>query len=518
MAMADIPEEEVLAPAAPVQASIVSSPASSPTQEGQVSPESTSPVPSPGICPQLSPSSPMSPLSQAAGATGHSPVPRPRQARAQSTTTAPSGPGMKPPTSPKTPSGEVRIRTYAASPHTLRLNDCGCVRFRHGDDSWEKDHKTVADTIHLMLERLDKMLRRLCGMKPHREICDAATRVCYELRSRGYELYHLAGWEEPPHVANQGRAVTETQPARREISIVFMVPTSSDIEPSGHHVLAQIVVHLACSTRHPRQLENVAVRYEDDWEDWTVCQDFDFFTDPQRPKLERKRLGEAGRESAVQVCEAMWRDVVQVLDGQCGEAQGEFRNRLVRVIARLVEEGLVMASYEVELGWRHKSRSGRHYPVVRIPILALPTALFGANTSGKSGDGDASGAAATNSTAPEEARDQEITEEGQGMTGASAREGDLSDEAEAETTHSRPVQDELGERRDDSHDSTPDTAGQKVKTTCAAVMLVDVSCSNGRYKVKHIAVVYDGEWPLAHLYRKNIPAPDMAGLADCLRA
>jgi hypothetical protein len=263
-----------------------------------------------------------------------------------------------------------------------------------------------------------------------------------------------------------------------------MVPECPDVSPSSHRALAQIVVHLVSTPGHARQIENVAVRYEDDWEDWTVCQDFEFFRDTERPKPEKRRLGEQGLNTAVQVCEAMWAEVVQMLDGQCGGARGDFRHRLVKVIARLVEHGLVMSSYEVDMGHRQKPWSRKNFLVVKISVLAVP---------------------------------QDRLEAGRGFEGGVMLGESHETSGEAGAADRANQTDDDHTCGDQSTGSTQDAAAQRIKETCPAVMLVDVSTSRGHYKVKHIAVVYAGEWPISHLYRRNIPAPDMAGLADCVK-
>jgi len=488
--MPDVPEE-VLAPATPAPGSpdCTSSPPN-PWTESQGSTDRRSPGASPSSTPPISPVSP-----SVSPSASPSLVPTPKAAPASSQTAAiiadsTASTAQLSPSAVQPPLQKTRVRTYATSPYNLRLTNCECQTSRHGPGNTEDDLPTVNDTVQLMLSRLDKVLRRLCGMKPHREICDATMRVCYELRTRGYELFHLAGWEEPAYIANQNRDVAAWQPPRREISIVFMVPESSDVSPSGHRALAQILVHLVSTPRHARQIENVAVRYEDDWEDWTVCQDFEFFRDTERPKPERRRLGEQGRKTAVQVCEAMWAEVVQMLDGQCDEAPGDFRHRLVKVIARLVEDGLVMSSYEVDMAHRQKPGSWKKFLVVKVSIFAVP---------------------------------QDRLEAGRGLEGAENREGGVIPGESLETSGGAGAADRANQSDDDhtcgdqSAGSTQDAAAQRIKETCPAVMLVDVSTSRGHYKVKHIAVVYAGEWPISHLYRRNIPAPDMAGLADCVK-
>ncbi|KAK1922588.1 hypothetical protein DB88DRAFT_547476 [Papiliotrema laurentii] len=164
------------------------------------------------------------------------------------------------PTSLQTPP-EARETRYFISPHKMHARNCRCVRPR-------RELTTANQHIRYMMGRLEKVMQRMMEVNQvDTEVRDAFLRILYELRGRGWELFHLVGWQSP---------LQDNSP-RRAYHIEFMLP---DIEePTCHRVLAEMAVHIIEEGRSPGRVGTVAVRYAEDWEDWTLSQPIELAKD-----------------------------------------------------------------------------------------------------------------------------------------------------------------------------------------------------------------------------------------------
>jgi response regulator RpfG family c-di-GMP phosphodiesterase len=61
---------------------------------------------------------------------------------------------------------------------------------------------------------------------------------------------------------------------RTEISVLLLVPCHD--EPTGHRWLAEVLVHQYIKGPKSGMVENVAVRYATDWQDWEVVMDHQY--------------------------------------------------------------------------------------------------------------------------------------------------------------------------------------------------------------------------------------------------
>lgn len=300
--------------------------------------------------------------------------------------------------------------------------------------------------IEYMHSRLRKIMHRLIGTPTvHHEVADAFTRILLELRGRGEELFHLVGWEGP------GRKQGEK--ARREFSVVLMIPDQAGA--SRHRVLAEVMVHCGDNYKCRGMVENVAVRYAEDWYDWTIAKDLVYYRDKDAPEPRRIRLDEEGTQNGLESLKMIWREVSKVTGHAGLRGRLDFAQRLNRTVERIEGDGETLTAVEVEKWYRNSDGRGgdqsKALAVVRIALFAQAAC--------RCDDGD----------------------------GKARCKANIHNDAAADNL--RP-----------------------------AVVVIDLSdIDAGQYKVKHIGVIYEGEWPITHHYRKSNPAPDMKGLENLVR-
>lgn len=372
------------------------------------------------------------------------------------------------PTLPGTPSTGVSTQTttapprhgglerkYVISPHKLFAKHCSC-------NNPSRRLITANEIIENMHGRLSKVIGRLThGGKVAREVHDAFTRVLLELRGRGEELFHLVGWEDPTQDSGER--------TRREFSVVLMIPDPE--EPSRHRVLAEIMIHCRGNGRHAGTIENVAVRYAEDWEDWTVVMNSDYLRDSSAPEPEKVILGEEGTMTGKQVIDKVWKAVVGFIQHPTPGLKSDFAQRMGRAVERLNGDGYLLSAFSVEMGYRAKTGSkSKTAPAIRIALYAKIV---------------------DNETSVDESLERLR------ISGAS---------------------DKVSERRQTAGPGIPSVkVDLDDEDHIAAVILIDLSTPfGGSSKVKHIAVIYEGEWPITHHYRRTIPAPDLGGLKSLL--
>jgi hypothetical protein len=148
----------------------------------------------------------------------------------------------------------------------------------------------------------------MCHNNVPLHVQQSSERVCHELRRRGWELAHLVGRREPDEEDEEGGEKGKSA----KWSILWIAPgddggtgcksqvhvpgttepmenanadggnLEDDGQPkegnnrTGHIVLAEVLVLLFGSGKHKGKVQNVAVRFSDDWADWTVCQANDY--------------------------------------------------------------------------------------------------------------------------------------------------------------------------------------------------------------------------------------------------
>ncbi|WVQ73774.1 hypothetical protein IAR50_003354 [Cryptococcus sp. DSM 104548] len=263
------------------------------------------------------------------------------------------------------------------------------------------------------------------------KVTHALTRIGLELRHKvGVELVHLAARE-------YGRDVTKGR--RREVSVLFLVPhqDSSEEEGIGHICMAEMLIHLDAKTN---VLENIAIRFWYDWEDWTVPQPLnfvkDFSTKPLKVRVPDKRANVPWSAVIDSLLEAVHKVA------SCKIDRVNFKTWIKRVCEELKVSELQERVYEweVEKVWRQEKRVVI-YPVIRIAFKVMQGRRY-----------------------KEDPGAVMLME----LEARSRREGDHGSEAKDDA---EPVR-----------------------------------------RVTNTSVVYDGEWPVFHHYRTDIPPPCLKDL------
>ena len=362
----------------------------------------------------------------------------------------PSSQGYPSPSS-KPSTATLVAPTYHFSPHTFRRTQCGCISPR-------RPFITAQEAVDYMLGRLDKAWRRMTGDQRVPRLVELATsRTCHELRTRGYELTHLVVCESP--IKYQG------EKKRKEFSVLFLIPDPNEV--IRHRALAQVLVHAAVGGRHSRTIENVAVRFGEDWEDWIVVQPHVYCRDITVAEPMRIDIPLNGTMSGRMVLGKMWMEVLRLIEGNFHPSGEEFVARLTRGLETLEHDGLVVCGFDAEKVFR-KSVSGKHQS------LAIRIALYTKKII-------------------------EVEEEDEGSVGVVENGGQQGQQETSDIGEKRPIEQE--------------TEAPHVGAVC----LIDTSGKGQQARVKHIAIVYTGEWPLAHHYRTAIPRPNVDELERYLK-
>ena len=148
---------------------------------------------------------------------------------------------------------------------------------------------------------------------------------------------------------------------RTEVSILWLAPASG--ETIGHRLMAEVLVHLFGRGG----LENVAVRFAADWEDWTVAQWDEYF---RVEGIESVKIV-SPRPSLItnqMVLGKVWAEVRKLLQGECEPSASKLMSRIWRARLELARKGKTVTEFEVEMVYR-KPTSGKHmYPVIRITM------------------------------------------------------------------------------------------------------------------------------------------------------
>jgi hypothetical protein len=294
-----------------------------------------------------------------------------------------------------------------------------------------------------MMGRLEKVMQRMMEVNQvDTEVRDAFLRILYELRGRGWELFHLVGWQSP---------LQDNSP-RRAYHIEFMLP---DIEePTCHRVLAEMAVHIIEEGRSPGRVGTVAVRYAEDWEDWTLSQPIELAKDDKAGPARLVMLETPMKQGRSAVLEAIWSEVAAFSNFAQDVSDRDLKYRFGRTWDRLDAEGAVLVGIQVEKvrRWLEPSSRKRTAPTIRIPLLTRAKV------------------------------------QSQGGKEAGLQSQTISAEYPSADGYSIP-----------------------------AVLLVTLTKDKVPTKIKHICTLYHGEWPITHHYRTALPPPTLAGLERLVR-
>lgn len=329
---------------------------------------------------------------------------------------------------------------FVMSPHKLYLTNCRCL-------NPTKPPPNASSQIDLMIDGLEKLMDRLAGVRLHNAIKDAGIRILIELRGRGMELFHLIGWVDTSPQGGKSRRV-----------IAFAVPDQNQAEETGHRVVAQLVISIENKGQFKGTIGDVSVRFEDDWDDWTMVQTSEFVSDPKYSKAQRRMMVEGDVKSG-KVAEKIW-DAVTVMQGEdIGCLRAKVVSRLNTVLQKLDLAGEILAAFEAEQLLR-KTGERRTQPTIAIRLY---TRL----------------AEASPMNLGEHAKHAKTVSTGEGQASNKKDDGDEYDDERS-----------------------------------VAVVLIDLSTNGSMLKVKHVSVVYDGEWPITHRYRTDSDVPTLKGLEE----
>jgi len=202
------------------------------------------------------------------------------------------------------------------------------------------------------------------------------------------------------------------------------------------------------------------------------------------------RLGRDGLNSAIQVRDRMWADVAQIFKGEQRKAQRDFGHTLAGAVGELAGCGEVFSAYEVEVGHRTVADRSDRLPAVMVSLFTVPR-----------------------ETLPERAER------------TSALEHNDADVDGVRPTYGLPKPKASGSVAGDGKvtSGSPSLPSPKPKSLesrerVSAVIMLDAVNVRDQNEFDHIAVIYNGEWPISHVYRQDTPPPDLAGLECYVRA
>ncbi|RXK37860.1 hypothetical protein M231_04858 [Tremella mesenterica] len=236
------------------------------------------------------------------------------------------------------------------SPHHIRTSACACCRQLRNNFPAQEFLNTTND-------RFAKVYHRLLSHSPPEAVAVAGERVARQLRQEGWELTHVVGKERPSE-------------ARREISIYFLVPCNMETGGSlSHRWVAEVLVHLHKGKREG-QVETVAIRFSNDWEDWTVCQDKQVLRDESQsisivhnPHPGGGRLGVSDL-----VMSQVWQAVVDQLGGGDEGSATDLASKVDLTIKHLqLDDSGPVVKFEIETVYLLLP-SGDHLPCIRVAL------------------------------------------------------------------------------------------------------------------------------------------------------
>ncbi len=207
--------------------------------------------------------------------------------------------------------------------------------------------------VDFQLSRLEKVWYRTTSLVLPRQVRDAGERVSLHLRETGgWELFHLVGLVLD--IPNRF--------PRHEISIYWLVPAPD--EEIGHRVVAEILTQLYGTGAHVGKVENVAVRFATEWEDWTVAQPNEYFraSGSENVWIPLEQWVSGGS------LEKLWEEVLRLLRGECKPSSSELMRRVGRATEEITDEVKEVSDYEVEVVHRKSTSTKQMNPSIRIAM------------------------------------------------------------------------------------------------------------------------------------------------------
>ena len=284
----------------------------------------------------------------------------------------------------------------------------------------------------------------------------ARTPLHHEVKEAGLLILHtlrLRGMELF-HLIGWESTKTQGSKSRVEYSVGFAVPDQEDI--TAHRVVAQLVVQVDNKGRFKGTIDTVSVRFEDDWDDWTAVQDVEYLQDEKAGVAKRVNL-DAMTAGTRSVAEQIW----DAMPPQWGEAIGYSKAIIVERIGIAIEKmemaGEVVNGFEVGETYRKLGES-RVQPAISIRLHSH-----------------------------------------------------LKD--------SRPIITDQGNNENvvKTYNREESKEGRGGEARAAAIILIEMKGKGQSTKVKHVSVIYDGEWSIIHRYRKNSPPPNFEGLEELVK-
>ncbi|WRT69184.1 uncharacterized protein IL334_006168 [Kwoniella shivajii] len=256
--------------------------------------------------------------------------------------------------SPNSESHSTQITSgWRISPHKIILGSCPCTRTHH-------QFRTSSQYLKYNLDRVDKSWSKLVHRSITPAILDSAERVFRNLRERGYELFHIAAQELP---SSQGGS------RRREVSILIMTPYSNN-KQVGHRCLAEILVHLRISKgnnhinwKEGEEVENVACRFDVDWEDWTLSNPFTYLKRTEEMKQKHKRImmipDKRQGKSWDEILDSLLNEISKLNEEEGGivfDNITKIKDDITRTTSEVRSDNIRPCGFEYELVYRETSR------------------------------------------------------------------------------------------------------------------------------------------------------------------
>jgi hypothetical protein len=195
----------------------------------------------------------------------------------------------------------------------------------------------------------------LTSSLPPPETVRDVERIFWFLRKEGHELLHVIGRD------------TFSDGKRREATVLFLIPSCG--EATGHRWLAEMLVHRYSGGRKDGKVENVAVRYSTDWEDWEVVHDIRYF-EAQGSLSYRISIPTDGGTTGQRVLDKVW----QIMSGMIGgnveatDTQREFKKIAGRATAEINVSGETVCAFTVARRFRKSESRQGGVPCVMVAL------------------------------------------------------------------------------------------------------------------------------------------------------
>ncbi|WVF65424.1 hypothetical protein IAT40_000151 [Kwoniella sp. CBS 6097] len=408
---------------------------------------------------------------------------------------------------------------WRLSPETIRLEQCSCTRPKR---KYIASLITSNDYLKFNLDRLDKVWLRIAHLQLFPEVKEAAERVIRCLREdRGLELFHLAATDQIQSALRGGAAGGENN-KRREISILFLIPHSDD-EVVGHRLVAELLVHLRLPRQpqpkpqpEPRRIgipdedsarngsgsgsgrgrvdrlsvENIATRFAEDWEDWTLSHPHTYLKPDPDPDSDPDHASNLTEDSATTAASGLELEPGVLEMGIPDKKEGVSWSMIVDSL--LIETQKLLNGY-----WVDRKEFKRFFTRVSTELRAEGRRVYAFQL---------------------EKVYRSIAKHSHG-TNARSKSKSKNDNVDTpiDTKSTVPCVRIALKILESTMSSDSKKKKEMIGNDIGAVVLLDLNDVDKRGRIKNLCVIYDGEWPIAHQYRSVIPPPNLEGIQHLIK-